>query len=104
MVDEVGLTNRQVWAMILAEAAREGQITVGDLETWLRPAALIGREGDILIVGAPNAVGRDRLASRLLVPLQAAIAAAIGVPRPVRIVVDGEWERREDEAARSRVG
>jgi hypothetical protein len=95
-IEEVGLTNRQVWAMILAEAARQGQMGAGDLETWLRPAALVGRDGDLLIVAAPTAVGRERLATRLLGALQAAVAAAIGVPLAVRVIVADETVRWHD--------
>jgi hypothetical protein len=103
-VEEVGLTNRQVWSAILAEAARQGEMSAGDLETWLRPASLIGREGDTLIIGAPTAVGRDRLATRLLGPLRAAVAAAIGAALEVRVEVDDDSRSRRVEEPRSRAG
>jgi hypothetical protein len=95
-VEEVGLSNRQVWAAVLAEIARRGDVSRADLETWLRPAALTGRDGETLVVGAPNAVARDRITTRLLPALRDAIATTIGVPLGVEVVVDGETARRQD--------
>jgi hypothetical protein len=57
------------------------------LESWLRPAALIGRDGPTLIVGAPNAVTRDRITTRLLPAVRDALGATIGVPVGVSVVV-----------------
>lgn len=87
-IAEVGLSNRQVWSSVLAELAKRGQVGRGEIETWLRPAALIGRDGETLIVGAPNAVARDRITSRLLPPLREAIAATLGTDVGLSIVVD----------------
>jgi chromosomal replication initiation ATPase DnaA len=97
IIEEVGLTNRQVWAATLAELASGGSVSRADLETWLRPASLIGRDGATLIVGAPNAVARDRVATRLLPVLRQALAATIGVA--LEVVVE-----TEDEAASRQVG
>jgi hypothetical protein len=58
----------------------------------LRPATLIGRNGETLLLGAPNAVARDRIATRLLPALRQAIAATIGVAVEVEVVVEGEME------------
>jgi hypothetical protein len=87
-IEEVGLSNRQVWAATLAELGQHGDVGRADLETWLRPAALVGRDGDTLIVGAPNAVARDRIATRLLPALRQALAATIGVALDVVVVVE----------------
>ena len=62
---------------------------MGDLEAWLRPAALIGRDGETLVIGAPNAVSRDRIATRLLPAVRDAIGATIGMPVGVAVVVNG---------------
>jgi hypothetical protein len=93
-IEEVGLSNRQVWAATLAELVRRGDVTRADVETWLRPAGLIGRDGATLLVGAPNAVARDRIASRLLPALRKALAATIGPSVAVEVVV----ETRVDES------
>jgi hypothetical protein len=90
VISEVGLTNRQVWAVVLEELIRRGELRRGDIETWLRPAGLIGREGETLIVGAPNAVARDRIARRLLPAVRDALAATIGGPVQISVVVQVE--------------
>ncbi len=96
IVEEVGLSNRQVWAAVLSEIARGDDVNRADLETWLRPAALIGRDGETLLIGAPNAMARDRITTRLLPALRDAIAATIGVPLGVEVVVDNETARQPD--------
>jgi chromosomal replication initiation ATPase DnaA len=87
VIEEIGLTNRQVWAAVLAELARRSDVARTDLESWLRPAALIGRDGPTLILGAPNAVTRDRITSRLLPAVRDALVATIGTPVAVSVVV-----------------
>ena len=97
-IEEVGLSNRQVWAATLAELARRGDVSRADVETWLRPAGLIGRDGATLLVGAPNAVARDRIVSRLLPALRQAIAATIGVTVGIEVIVEtGVEESRSRE-------
>ena len=100
MIPEIGLTNRQVWAATLGELARRGEVGGTELESWLRPAALIGRDGPTLIIGAPNAVSRERIATRLLPAVREALAATIGAPVEVSVVVAPS--SREVEKSRSR--
>jgi hypothetical protein len=87
-IEEVGLSNRQVWAATLAELVRRGDVNRADVETWLRPAGLIGRDGATLLVGTPNAVARDRIVSRLLPALRAALTATIGETVGIEVVVE----------------
>jgi hypothetical protein len=89
VVAEIGLNNRQVWAAALRELARRGDVGRAELESWLRPAALIGREGATLILGAPNAVSRDRIATRLLPAVREALSTTIGSPVAVAVEVMG---------------
>jgi hypothetical protein len=89
VVAEIGLSNRQVWAAALRELARRGDVGRAELESWLRPAALIGREGATLILGAPNAVSRDRIATRLLPAVREALSTTIGSPVAVAVEVMG---------------
>jgi hypothetical protein len=88
-IAEVGLSNGQVWAATLAELARRGAVSATDLEAWLRPASLIGREGATLVIGAPNTTARDRINARLLPTVRAALARVVGTPLPVTVVVMG---------------
>ena len=87
VIQEIGLTNRQVWAATLGELARRGEIGRTELESWLRPAALIGREGTTLVIGAPNTVSRERIATRLVPAVRQALSATIGSPVEVLVVV-----------------
>jgi hypothetical protein len=84
-IEEIGLTNRQVWAATLGELAQRGDVSRAELESWLRPAALIGRDGPALVLGAPNAVTRDRIATRLLPAVRDALTATIGSPVGVSV-------------------
>jgi hypothetical protein len=89
VVAEFGLTGGQIWAATLDELARQRAISRADVETWLRPARLVGREGATLIVGAPNGVAREQIERRLIGPLREALAATVGRPVGVTVVVDG---------------
>jgi hypothetical protein len=91
-IEEVGLSNRQVWAATMGELARRGDVSRADLETWLRPAALIGRDGETLLIGAPNAVARDRIATRLMPALREALAATLGVTVGIEVIVETRVE------------
>ncbi|HEX5498568.1 MAG TPA: hypothetical protein VFX03_05040, partial [Thermomicrobiales bacterium] len=93
---ECGLTNRQVWAAVLAEAERSGGIGRADFETWLRGTSLIGRGGDgevgsPFIVGVPHALARRRVESRFLLALRHAVALVAGVPLDLEIVLTRRW-------------
>jgi hypothetical protein len=96
-IEEVGLSNRQVWAAVLAELSRRGDVSRADVETWLRPAGLIGRDGATLLVGTPNAVARDRIVSRLLPALRQALAATIGLAVAVEVVVETRVEESRNQ-------
>ena len=90
-----GRSGRRSWPSWRGGATSAGPM----LETWLRPAALIGRDGETLLVGAPNAVARDRIATRLMPALRQAIAATIGVAGGDRGGGggrDGDGARRQD--------
>jgi hypothetical protein len=96
---EVGLSSRQVWAAVLDELAQRGSVSRADLETWLRPASLIGREGETLLIGAPNAVARDRITTRLLPTLRDAITATLGVAVEIAVVSGNDWEEQRAAGA-----
>jgi hypothetical protein len=91
LIAEVGLSSRQVWAAAMDELAQRGSVSRADLETWLRPASLIGRDDEILLIGAPNAVARDRINTRLLSALREAIVATIGVDVEIAVVSGNDW-------------
>ena len=85
-ITEIGLSNRQVWAAALEELALRADVSRAEIETWLRPAALSGQEGDTLLISAPNRVAADRISRRLLPSLRQALATTVGVPLDVRVI------------------
>jgi hypothetical protein len=93
---ECGLSNRQVWAAVLAEVERSGGVGRADFETWLRGTSLIGRGGDgaagsAFIVGAPHALARRRVESRFLPALRRAVALVAGAPLAIEVVIARRW-------------
>lgn len=98
-IAEVGLSSRQVWAAVLDEVAQRGSVSRADLETWLRPASLIGRDGETLLIGAPNAVARDRIATRLLPALREAVAATLGAAVELAVVSSHDWPEQRAAGA-----
>lgn len=95
-IAETGLSSRQVWAATLAELARGGAVSTTDLEAWLRPAALAGRDGETLLLAAPSRVARDRIAARLLPEVRRALAQVLGTEAPVSVVVAGQPATRSE--------
>jgi len=80
---------------VLAELAAGGEVSPANFDAWLRPTALVGRGGDggpgsALLVAVPHALARRRLTARFLPALLAALAAVVGAPLPVEVVLAGE--------------
>jgi hypothetical protein len=91
-VAECGLPSGQVWAAVVEEAARGGEISRANVDAWLRPTTLLGRgEGGALIVGAPHTLAQRRVATRFLPALRSAVAAVIGADAPIEVVVSRDW-------------
>jgi hypothetical protein len=87
-----GLSNLQLWAV--AQEALATRLTRANWETWIRPAMLIGIDGDgALVLGTPSAVAQRRVASRLLLDVEAVLAELLERPVRVRPVVTDEWLR-----------
>jgi hypothetical protein len=83
-----GLTNRQVWAMALGEL--ETRVNGAAFAVWLRPADLVGVDPDgTLVIGARNAVQRERLERQYREQLVAALTAVVGKPVGIRIAIIG---------------
>jgi chromosomal replication initiator protein len=66
----------QIWDSTLAQLSL--RVTRQNYETWLRNTVGIRFEGITLVVGAPNDLARDWLASRMRVVILAALSAAAG--------------------------
>jgi hypothetical protein len=94
LVPECGLPSGQVWAAVLDEIAHGGTVSRANLDTWLRQTALIGRaENGALIIGVPHALAQQRITTRLLSPLQAAVRSVVGTVPGIEVVVARDWLR-----------
>ncbi len=95
-----GLTNQQVWTSALETLA--SRVSPATLETWVRPASIIGVDPDgTLIVGAPNAFAQRRLSSRLQEDLVRVLSDLLGRTVGLRIVVAQEWLRQQSSTDNS---
>lgn len=85
IVEEVGLSNRQVWAAALEEMRRRNVVPAFSRSNWLEPAMLVGRDGETLLLGVRvwAAVGQ---VERLLPEIRMALGSVLGRELPVRVV------------------
>jgi len=91
MVPECGMTSEQIWSAVLDDLRGEGAIPRGEVDTWLRDSALIGRgEGAMLIVGVPHALA-ERRALRFLPAIEQAAAHIVGFDCAIEIVRTQTW-------------
>ena len=89
-----GLSNQQVWSTALESLST--RLTAATLETWLRPASIIGLDADgTLILGAPNAFAQRRLSSRLQADIVRVVSDLLGRDVQLRVVVAQEWLRQQ---------
>jgi chromosomal replication initiation ATPase DnaA len=83
-----GMTSEQVWAAALDELAASGEIPAANLAAWIRPARLIAeRPGGVLVIGAPHAPARRRIASHFVLPIEAALSRVLGQDVRIEVVV-----------------
>jgi hypothetical protein len=87
LIPELGLSSKMAWHALLDALVDRATFSRSVVDTWLRPAYLAGRDGDVLLIAAPNSVARDRIETRMLSQLQAVAAATFGMPVALRVVV-----------------
>jgi chromosomal replication initiator protein len=83
-----GLDIRGLWDESL-EIIR-GELNTVTFKTWFQHAEPLAMDGDVLVVGASNAWGRDWLENRYSGLLSATLTQVAGRPIGVRFVVSGE--------------
>ncbi|HEV2107701.1 MAG TPA: hypothetical protein VGR16_05515, partial [Thermomicrobiales bacterium] len=94
VIQECGVPSRQVWAAVLAELTTRGDVSRANVDTWLRPAGIIGRgEDGAVIIGAPTKLAQRRITARFIPDLKACVAAVAGAPLDIEIVISAEWLR-----------
>lgn len=86
-IPEIGISSTQFWHTLLAAAESRATFSRAEIETWLRPSRLAGRDGDALVIAASSVVARDRLDARMLPQLRAVAATTFGAPVTFRVVV-----------------
>lgn len=86
-IPEIGISSTQFWHTLLAAAESGATFSRAEIETWLRPSRLAGRDGDVLVIAASSVVARDRLDARMLPQLRAVAATTFGAPVAFRVVV-----------------
>ncbi|MGN6486082.1 MAG: hypothetical protein ACTHMX_16960 [Thermomicrobiales bacterium] len=83
MVEQCGLTNRQLWSMALNDLREGGVIPAADIDAWLRDAALLAMEdgGDgavTFLLGVPHVLAQRRVEARFRTAIAATLAMLLG--------------------------
>lgn len=82
-IDGCGMTNRQVWALVLNELREGGAVGRAELDSWLRDAVLLAvdeRDEDVRVqLGVPHALAKSRVEGRLLSPVRQELARLLGL-------------------------
>jgi len=83
MIDGCGMTNRQVWALVLNELRESGAVGRAELDSWLRDAVLLAvdeQDEDVRVqLGVPHALAKSRVEGRLLSPVRQELARLLGL-------------------------
>ena len=75
----LGLTDAHLWAAVVDEVVRAGDVTVANVAAWLRPARIAGRTpAGAHVVVAPSDIARRRLDGPLRPALEAGLARVLG--------------------------
>ncbi|MCO5223096.1 MAG: hypothetical protein M9947_16205 [Thermomicrobiales bacterium] len=89
-----GLTSVQVWASVLSLLQHDG-VPAGEVDLWLRPLALLhldtDRDGERLLIGAPNRATAQRVEQRFRAEIETALSAFLGRAIQVEIVLTHDW-------------
>lgn len=81
-IERCGMTNRQVWALVLNDLREDGAIARADVDAWLRDAVVLAADdrGDRVSVrlGVPHVLAKRRIEGRLQAPVRQGIARMLG--------------------------
>jgi hypothetical protein len=99
-VPEIGLSSAQLWQAVLDDLQRAGSVGRANVEAWLRPSTLAGRDDrGAFIIGVPNRLVQKRVADRFAPAIADCLAGLLGIPCAVEVVVAQEWlQARIDQA------
>jgi hypothetical protein len=85
----------RVWQAALGELRL--QMTRGTFNTWLKPARLLGREGNTFTVGVENEYIKDWLSNRLIGTIQRTVSSIVGEEVEVKFVVQPRKQRPQSK-------
>jgi hypothetical protein len=92
----------RVWQAALGELRL--QMTRGTFNTWLKPARMLGREGNTFTVGVENEYIKDWLSNRLIGTIQRTVTSIVGEEVAIRFVVQSRNRRSPQPKALPAVG
>lgn len=79
------MTADQIWQAALGEL--QLQMPKATFDTWVKKTQAISYEGEIFVIGVPDALARDWLEDRLLTMVERTLAGIIGHPVQVEFAV-----------------
>ena len=92
VIEACGMTNRQLWSAVLTDVQAGGQLGIADVSTWLRDAAVLGVEGNTLVLGVPHDLARRRVVDRYGRVIAAAIERIGRIRIDLEVVLYREWQ------------
>ncbi len=96
-IKRCGMTNRQVWALVLNDLREGGVIARADVDAWLRDAVVLAVDdcGSSVSVrlGVPHVLARRRIEGRLQAPVRQGVARMLGVDGDLELEISliREW-------------
>ncbi|MGC4192033.1 MAG: hypothetical protein QM589_12850 [Thermomicrobiales bacterium] len=102
MIDRCGLTNRQLWSMVLHDLRERGAIPAADIDAWLRDAALLAADDSdgmvTFLLGVPHVLAQRRVEARFRSAIAGALATLLGdeaLDVGIDVTLLREWHARE---------
>jgi hypothetical protein len=92
MIDDCGLTNRQVWSAVMGDLHQSGGISQADVSTWLRDAAILGCGDGEVVIGVPHELARRRAAGRYMGAIRQSLERVTGLRLDLSIILFRDWE------------
>ena len=92
MIEDCGLTNRQVWTAVMGDLHQSGAISQADVSTWLRDAAILDCASGEVVIGVPHELARRRAAGRYAGSIRQSLERVTGLRVDVSIILFRDWD------------
>ena len=103
-IERCGMTNRQVWALVLNDLREAGTVARADVDAWLRDAVVLavdGRGSSVSVrLGVPHVLAKRRIEGRLQAPVRHGLARMLGAGERLELQISliREWlHEQQDE-------